>query len=150
MYIFYGFRIDAVPHLFEVKPSANNEIPNEPITENTDDKDDWLHLFHVHTYDLPETTDMVYQWRKLLDDYQRTYGGETRIMMTEAWSPLTVLRQYYGNSTHDGSHIPFNFQMIERLKNTSNAHDFVACIDDWMKSLPKHCAANWVVYINFT
>lgn len=142
-----GFRVDAVPHLFEVAPNAKNELPDEPVSGNTNDTDDWGYLNHIHTVDQPEVIDMVYQWRKVLEDFQNEHGGESKIMMTEAWSPLNIIMQYYGNATHNGSHIPFNFQMIERLWNESNAHDYIACIDDWMKNLPKQQVPNWVVSV---
>lgn len=60
-----GFRIDAVPHLFE---DAN--FPNEPrsyapgVTER-----DYMYLEHIYTKDDPRTYDLVASWRKVLDDY---------------------------------------------------------------------------------
>lgn len=145
----HGFRIDAVPHLFEVEKNKQDRIPNEPLSGNTNDPDDYGYLKHIFTVDQPETIDMLYQWRKVLDDYVIENGGEARIMMSEAYSPLNVVLQYYGNSTHNGSHVPFNFQMLQRLWNESNAHDYINCIDDWIKGVPKYQVANWVVYHNY-
>lgn len=65
--------------------------------------------------------------------------------MTEAYSKLDVIQQYFGNATHNGSHIPFNFQMIERLWSESNAIEYIACIDDFMKIVPNDQVPNWVV-----
>ena len=46
-----GYRVDAIPHLFEV-----------PI----DDRPDWEYSAPTH---LPETYDMVTQWRVIMDEY---------------------------------------------------------------------------------
>lgn len=141
----YGFRIDAVPHLFEVRSNENGRVPDEPLSGNTKDPDDWSYLKHIFTVDQPETIDMVYQWRQVLDAHQREHGGDPRIMLTESYSPLNIVAAYYGNATHNGSHVPFNFQLLTRLWNESTAPDYSACIDDWMKIVPQHQVANWVV-----
>lgn len=60
-----GFRVDAIPYLFE---DAN--FPNEPrsyapgATER-----DYTYLEHIYTKDDPRTYDLVASWRKVLDDY---------------------------------------------------------------------------------
>lgn len=100
-----GFRIDAVPHLFEIPANEKGRMPDEPLSGNTNDPDDWSYLKHVFTVDQPETIDMVYQWRQVLDDYRQEHGGDARIMLTEAYSPLNILAKYYGNETHNGSHV---------------------------------------------
>lgn len=142
-----GFRIDAVPHLFEVAADKNGRIPDEPISGNTNDTDDYGYLDHIYTVDQPETIDMLYQWRQVLDEYQAEHGGETRVLLTESWSSMDVLARYFGNATHNGAHIPFNFLFIERLENGSNAHDLNECVNEWMTMLPEGRTANWVVRI---
>ncbi|CAD7012856.1 unnamed protein product [Ceratitis capitata] len=94
-----GFRVDAVPWCFEVLPDETGRYPDEPKSGYTDDPDDSSYLLHIYTQDLPETVDMVYQWRKLLDDYQRIHGGDRRVLLTEAWSPLDYVMKFYGNRT---------------------------------------------------
>lgn len=81
----------------------------------------------------------------MLDDFRRDNGGEERIMLTEAYVSGDILSQYFGNATHNGSHVPFNFQMLGQMWNESNAHDYIRCIDDFMKIVPKYHVANWVV-----
>lgn len=66
-------------------------------------------------------------------------------MMTEAYSALNIIKQYFGNATHGGSHIPFNFQMLTRLSNSSTARDYVACMKDFMNIVPSTYVPNWVV-----
>lgn len=73
-----GFRIDAVPFLFEVTPDKNGNYPNEPLSGESNDPDDYNYVKHIYTLDQPETTDMVYQWRQVVDEFQRENGGDTR------------------------------------------------------------------------
>lgn len=139
-----GFRIDAVPHLFEINKDANGNYEDEPLSGGSNDPDDYGYLNHIYTYDQPETIDMVYQWRKILDDFKKENGGDTRIMLTEAYSSMNVIREYFGNETHNGSHIPFNFQLLS-VQNNSNAVDYVYVIDYWVKNIPEGRTSNWVV-----
>lgn len=140
-----GYRVDAVPHLFEIPADENGRIPDEPLSGGTTDPDDYGYLNHIYTVNQPETIDMVYQWRQVLDDYRRDHGGDTRVMMTEAYVSLDILSKYFGNSTHNGSHIPFNFQLLERIHNTSTANEYIDCINDWFKYMPEGRTPNWVM-----
>lgn len=144
-----GFRIDAVPCLFEVEPAANGSLPDEPKSGLTNDQDAFEYLNHVYTRNLPETLDMVYQWRELVDQYQKDHGGDTRVLMTEAYTSLEILQEYYVSPEGRlGSHMPFNFMMINALNITSTAEDFVKVVKSWMKIVPPGHAANWVVSID--
>jgi alpha-glucosidase len=102
-------------------------------------------LDHIYTLDQPETVDMVYQWRQVMDDYQKEHGGDTRIIMTETYSPLEIVKQYYGNATHKGAHMPFNFQLLMNIKSSSTAENFKEIIDKWMAIVPSNTSSNWVV-----
>ncbi|XP_062563069.1 maltase A3-like [Armigeres subalbatus] len=141
-----GFRVDAVPFLFEVLPAANGSFPDEPESGLTQDQDDFDFLEHVYTQNQPETLDMVYQWRELVDNYQKEKGGETRVLMTEGYTSLEELRKYYVSAAGRlGSHMPFNFGMINDLKIDSTADDFVEVVQSWMNIVPTGHAANWVM-----
>lgn len=35
-----------------------------------------------------------------------------RIIITEAYSPIEILIQYYGNATRRGDHLPFSFRLV--------------------------------------
>uniref|UniRef100_A0A182JC45 alpha-glucosidase n=1 Tax=Anopheles atroparvus TaxID=41427 RepID=A0A182JC45_ANOAO len=136
-----GFRIDAVPTLYE-----DVELRDEPPSGLTDDTEDTLYLKHIYTQDLPETVEMVYQWRALVDAYQKENGGDTRVMMTEAYSSLDIIKTYYQSSTGElGSHMPFNFRMITELTEQSVASDYVKVVKDWMDILPTGDVPNWVM-----
>ncbi|CAD7013261.1 unnamed protein product [Ceratitis capitata] len=69
-----GFRIDALPFMFEKGPDANGNFPDEPVIDNVSecpDPDDWCHLNHTYTQDQPESIEMVYQWRELVEHIRR-------------------------------------------------------------------------------
>ncbi|XP_062137459.1 maltase A3 [Drosophila sulfurigaster albostrigata] len=145
-----GFRIDAVPWCFEVVPDAEGRYPDEPLSGYTDDPDDSSYLKHIYTQDQPETVDMVYQWRTLLDDYKRIHGGDTRVLMVETYSSLDYVMQFYGNRTTKGAQIPFNFQFIvggngDKNNTLLNATGFVKIINSWLSQMPAGQTANWVM-----
>jgi alpha-glucosidase len=143
-----GFRIDAVPNLFEVNKDASGNYPDEPKSNNSDDPDDPAYLTHNYTTDQPETIDMVYQWRAVMDEYQQQHGGDARVILAETYSPIDIAMQYYGNQTAKGAHMPFNFQLILNIKNDSNAEDYKRVVDLWMSKMPSSGRANWVVSVN--
>jgi alpha-glucosidase len=70
-----------------------------------------------------------------------------RIMMTESYSPAEIIKKYYQSEdgSLDGSHLPFNFQMINKIKSNSTAEDFVGMVTDWFEVIPKGKVTNWVV-----
>ncbi|KAF2880410.1 hypothetical protein ILUMI_25767 [Ignelater luminosus] len=136
-----GFRVDIISALFEDiefldEPRSNN--PNAKETEHG-------YLNHIYTNDQPETYDMVYQWRALLEQYQAEHGGDTRVMMTESYSDYDKVLKYYGNGTHNGAHFPFNFWFITHLNKDSNARDIKFIIDKWLTYMPLENTANWVM-----
>ncbi|XP_013110943.2 maltase A3 [Stomoxys calcitrans] len=140
-----GFRVDAVPHIFEKHADANGNWPDEPRNPSVNDPDDYGYLDHIYTVNQPETIDLVYMFRKVLDDFKSEYGGEDRILMTESYAPLDVVMQYYGNGTREGAQIPFNFLIIEELGNNSNAFNYAETINKWLKNMPEGKTANWVL-----
>ncbi|KAF5284653.1 hypothetical protein FQR65_LT13484 [Abscondita terminalis] len=123
-----GFRVDIISALFE-----DENFPDGPEDQ------------FFYRNDQPETYDMVYQWRALLDDYQRNHGGDTRVMMTETYSEADKVFPYYGNATHEGAHFPFNFWLITQLNKNSTASDFKSVIDKWINGMPAKYTANWVL-----
>uniref|UniRef100_A0A1Q3FPA3 alpha-glucosidase n=2 Tax=Culex tarsalis TaxID=7177 RepID=A0A1Q3FPA3_CULTA len=140
-----GYRIDAVPTLFEIEPDASGNYLDEPLSGNTNDPDDPGYTIHIYTQDRNETLDMVYQWRAVLDDFQKDNGGDARVMMTESYSRIDIVMKYYGNGTVLGSHIPFNFRFITDLGKDSSAMDFDNTIKYWMSNMPSGQVANWVM-----
>ncbi|XP_070505133.1 maltase 2-like isoform X2 [Chironomus tepperi] len=137
-----GFRVDAINHLFEVP-----DLVDEPVNIFDKDPKSYGHLWHFNTVDLMEVYDVIYAWRDVLDDFKKTYGGDTRIMMTEAYANMTFTMRYYesDDGTRKGSHIPFNFLMISDLNADSSARDFAHTVSKWMNYMPVGFTANWVL-----
>lgn len=69
-----------INHLFEVE-----DLVDEPVSNFDKDPLSYGHLWHYNTVDLMEVYDVIYEWRDLLDDFKKQNGGDTRIMMTEAY-----------------------------------------------------------------
>ncbi|XP_058118258.1 maltase 1-like [Anopheles coustani] len=136
-----GFRIDAVPWLFETIG-----FPDEPLSGESSDPLSQNYLRHIYTLDQPETVDMVYQWREVMDQYKTDHNSTTKVLMTEAWSALDVVKTYFNDSNNrQGSQMPFNFQLILRLDMNSKAIDFKTVIDSWLEIVPPGHTANWVL-----
>lgn len=141
-----GYRVDAVPHMFEVLADASGNYPDEPVSGDTTDSEDYGYLHHIYTQSQSETFDMVYQWRELLDKFKIDHGGDTRVMLTEAYVDIDLMMKFYDDGNGRlGSHIPMNFYMIMRLGRDSQASDYKDVIDLWMTHMPIGRTANWVL-----
>lgn len=69
-----GFRVDAIPYLVE-----DEELRDEPRSFNPRASEiDNDYLNHIYTNNQPETYEIIYEWRKLVDDYTATHGGDAR------------------------------------------------------------------------
>lgn len=77
-----GFRIDAIPFIFE-DVNDDGSYPDEPASGLTNDTTSIDYTTRVHTKDLPETYELLYSWRQIMEDYKAEHGGDTRILMTE-------------------------------------------------------------------
>uniref|UniRef100_A0AAG5DWI5 alpha-glucosidase n=1 Tax=Anopheles atroparvus TaxID=41427 RepID=A0AAG5DWI5_ANOAO len=142
-----GYRIDAVPTLFEIAPDVEGQYPDEPLSGNTNDPDDPGYLIHIYTQDRNETLDMVYQWRAVTDQFQQEHGGIERIIMAETYSPIDIVMKYYGNETVPGAQIPFNFHLITDLHQNMTASEMQNTINYWLDHMPKKdsIVPNWVL-----
>lgn len=64
-----GFRVDAMPYLFE-----DEALRDEPTVNGTAlQQGDYRGLEHVHTYNLPEVLDVMAKFRNTMD----AYSGQT-------------------------------------------------------------------------
>ena len=142
-----GFRIDAVPTLFETM-NPDGSFPDEPRSFRPNcDRYDECYLNHTFTQDQDETYDMVYQWRKLVDDFTTSHNIEPKVLMTESYARIDLTIKYYGNGATKGSQIPFNFELIKNMKANSTAEDYKNAIEEWLRLMPAGQMANWVVSI---
>jgi alpha-glucosidase len=140
-----GFRIDAIPSLFE-RMNSDGSFPDEPRSYNPNcDRYDECSLNHTSTIDQEETYDMAYQWRKLVDDFSASHNADPKVLMTESYSRIDLTQRYYGNGVVEGSHIPFNFELMKRVNLTSTAEDYKSIIEEWLNMMPPGHMANWVV-----
>lgn len=130
-----GFRIDAVPYLFE-----DIKFRDEPLTGTTDDPASYYYTEHIYTVDQIETYEMVSQWRSLVDKYSKKSGNQ-RIMFVEAYTNLKNTMKLYNY----GAYFPFNFGLITSVNSKSTALDFKNVIESWQKALPRGAISNWVV-----
>lgn len=70
-----GFRIDAVPHLFEL----NDTTKDEPKLDHVDPNLNTTHhayYNHIYTKDQNETYDLVQSWRKFVDEYAEKHNRD--------------------------------------------------------------------------
>ncbi|KAF2891956.1 hypothetical protein ILUMI_14217, partial [Ignelater luminosus] len=135
-----GFRMDAVTSLFE-----DEALRNEPKAGNNVPPYENDYLKHIYTKDLPETYDMIYQWRKFIEEYSNEHDGDARIMMTEAYTDIDNTMRYYGEDDRKGAHFTFNFQFITKINKKSTARDIVGAVEEWMYHMPTKYTANWVL-----
>ncbi|KAH8316442.1 hypothetical protein KR067_008054 [Drosophila pandora] len=141
-----GFRCDALPPLFEVLPDADGQFPDEVVTGATDDPDDRDYLTTTYIENQPETIDMVYQWRTVLDDHKRIFGGNSSVLLIETYSAAWFSMQFYGNRSTEGAHLPFNFNLITVMeKKGLSASHVQEAIDLWLNNMPAGRTANWVI-----
>ncbi|XP_068145407.1 maltase A2 [Drosophila tropicalis] len=139
-----GFRIDAVPHIYEYR-YANGSYPDEPVSGWSSDPTAYEYHDHIYTKDQPATVELMYEWREFLEQYQAENGGDTRVLLAEAYSSVETLSAYFGNGTRFGTQLPMNFQLMY-LSGYSTAKDVVGSIDYWMDTMwSNHQTANWVV-----
>jgi alpha-glucosidase len=146
-----GFRVDSVKFMFIAQPDAQGNYPNEPLTgESCSNPDDYCYTQHIYVTDQPESYDMLFQWRELIDNFAKSHDKVTKIIMSEVYSSLENMIRYYGEGGREGAHIPFNFEMISYVDITSTAADYKLRIDNWLNRVPKGKQANWVVSTNKT
>lgn len=136
-----GFRMDAVPYLFE-----DSLFRNEPyVDENIKNSKMYDSLIHIYSMDRPKTYEMIGQFRKVLDDFAKEHNTPPKVILSEAYTSLNYTMKYYGDAKNPGSHMPFNFLMINECHKDSSANDFNAAIHNWMDNMPDDHWANWVM-----
>lgn len=69
-----GFRCDTVPNLVE-----HSDFPDEPKSnEKGYTPNDREFLQTIYEMDQPETYEIIYEWRKLVDAYSASNGGAAK------------------------------------------------------------------------
>jgi alpha-glucosidase len=125
-----GFRVDAIPFLFEV-----------PV----DGRPDWE---TSAPQNLPETYDMVVQWRVIMDERTQV-DNRTKVLMIEAYGTLDDVMKYYGTPSAPGGHFPFNFQFITDVHYDppppSSAQDISSILNEYLDRMTDGRTSNWVL-----
>jgi len=125
-----GYRVDAIPHLFEP------EIDGRPDDET-----------HAPTH-LNATYDMVVQWREIMDKYSGGDNG-TKVLMVEAYGSLDQVMAYYGTPSAPGGHFAFNFWLITDVHynppTPSSAEDISRIINEYLDRMTDGRTPNWVL-----
>uniref|UniRef100_A0A336M0N4 CSON005788 protein n=1 Tax=Culicoides sonorensis TaxID=179676 RepID=A0A336M0N4_CULSO len=93
-----------------------------------------------------QTFDMAYQWRAVVDEYKDV----PRVLLTEAYTSLENILKFYGDSTRNGSHVPFNFDLLSNLKITSTAKDIKILVENFLNRVPYGKEANWSQTLDLT
>lgn len=138
--------MDAVNHIFEVdKADFGGKFPDEPLSGNLGQgPDDYGYLNHIYTLNLNDTYQLIYDFREVFDEFLQE-DGFTRVILTEAYADIKNTMRYYGDGVRQGSHLPFNFALIEDVNENSNAKDIKFFTDRWLTYMPVGKSANWVV-----
>ena len=66
-----GFRMDAVPFIFE-----DPEFKDEPLSNQSDDPNDYNYLNHTYTFNLPEHYDMLGQFNDVISEFELIDGND--------------------------------------------------------------------------
>ena len=124
------FRMDAVAHIWE-----EAGFPDEPLSGNTDDANDYGYLDHIYTNNLPGTRKVLGEFYDLI----KSYTDSERISMLEVYlSPQDIIPYYQVGD------FPFNFQLLFYNEDVT-ADDILNRISSTLDDLPDGKTANWVV-----
>jgi alpha-glucosidase len=136
-----GFRIDAVPYLFEDEQLLDEPLSNAPNCVSNDQ----CYLQHIYTQNHPLTFDMAFQWRKTLDDFKTANNSEDKVLLLEAYTSLENMMLFYKGESN--GIIPFNFEVVSNTNINSTGRQFQQYIDRWLDALPagKFKVSNWVL-----
>ncbi|XP_025411875.1 maltase 2-like [Sipha flava] len=135
-----GYRLNSVSNLVEDSKFLDEPKKPEEIAEK--EKNTHKQYYHPYTMDLPETYGMVKQFKDIMEEYKQR-DGKTRVLIIEAHTSINNTMKYYG--TDPGAYLPFNFGLITKLNDGSNASDFNDAVYTWLENLPRGKWPNWVI-----
>ena len=126
-----GFRVDVIS-----KMSKDPLFRDEPPNPSWDGVRPYLSLQHIYTSNLEDVHGLIYEMRKVLDDY------DNRMMVGEIYLPNVDLVRYYGSPEKRECHLPFNFQLITAPWQAATVRKIV---NEYEASLPTDAWPNWVL-----
>ncbi|CAH0392995.1 unnamed protein product [Bemisia tabaci] len=133
-----GFRIDATKHLVEA-----DHFRDEPVLPGVQTVNDYYTLNHTYTVNQPGSYELVKSWSALLKEYSQK-DGQTRLVAVEDYNKPETLMRYFGDETHPGAHIPFNFLPLLFFSFKSNSTVIEKVIRAWTDVFPEGYY-NWVL-----
>lgn len=129
-------------HAYEEKDEKD-----EPVKPGGDETN-WSDIEHIYTKDQPESYDLVYDWRDMMDNDSFINGLDPRLMMTEAYTDkFEDTFKWFADKERGriGSHVAFNFELVSGLSAESTAEEFVEKLSKWMEAVPAGAQPNWVL-----
>ncbi|KAK3606381.1 hypothetical protein CHS0354_042015 [Potamilus streckersoni] len=128
-----GFRIDAIPHLFEAK--------NLSLNENIDVKKSWQENagHHNYTRDLDEIYGVVRRWRKVLNEFRNEDGSEKFLVLETSDLTKEMRDKYYA-----AGGMPFFFELLG-VQKSCNAKCLKGIIEHGTSGLPADGWPNFVI-----
>ncbi|XP_065338236.1 alpha-glucosidase-like isoform X1 [Cloeon dipterum] len=136
-----GFRIDAVPHLFE-----DLQLRDEPHSHKEDSKaGQYDFLDHIYTHGLPEVFDIMKEFRNTLDSYSEKTDKIPRLLIAEVYDTVENTVKYYGEGDQPIADFPFNFLLVSEMERNPRADHLKELIDRWMDAIPTGGCPNWVL-----
>jgi len=126
-----GFRVDVIYHIIKDDQFRDNPLnpewqPHRPYYDE---------LNAIYSTDRPEVHDLIRKMRQLVDSF-----GE-RVLIGEVYLPTERLMAYYGPEA-DGTHMPYNFQLILL---PWEARTIDAAVKRYELALPHLGWPNWVL-----
>lgn len=130
-----GFRVDAVPHLFE-----DENFLDEPTLPSYDPKNPkYEDLQHDYTYNLDEVHVVIRGWREVCDEYTDSY----KLLIGEVMSDADICMKYYGEGKSEFD-FPFNFTLLG-LEQDFTAEDVHKQVTDYLCQVPRGEWPNWLL-----
>ncbi|CAH1738892.1 unnamed protein product [Aphis gossypii] len=126
-----GFRMDAIPHIYERQDFLDSPILNDGTPEIID-----------YTQGLDECFYEVNEWRYLLDEYTKK-DGKTRFMAIETYLKFKYSKKFYGNETNPGAHFPLNVCFI--VSSHMSAKEYVDTLTELFSNLPTGAWLSWII-----
>ena len=130
-----GFRMDAVPFLFE-----DPTFRDEPLSGKTDDPEDYNYLSHIYTWNFPEVLEVLAEFTNIVHAITSQQG----LVMVEALSEDLTTEDMM--SFYNCSDFPFNFNLIVNLKaDQLSGESLHREVGDWLDNIPAGKTPNWVL-----
>lgn len=126
-----GFRLDVVYYCMK-DPELRDNPPNPGWKPGMPEIDT---LLQAHSNDHEDMAIVVAEMRRVVDAY------EDKLLIGEIYLPLERLMAYYGRDL-EGTHLPFNFQLI---LTPWNAREVKALVEQYEGLLPQGGWPNWVL-----